>query len=51
MAQQDYFTFCDDKGVEDSTNSTLEDGGGIAEVPEETTESDVARQTALEWME
>ena len=33
-----------DKGVEDSTNSTLEDGGGFTEVLEEWTESDVARR-------
>ena len=30
-----------DKGVEDSTNGTLEDEGGFVEVPEETTESNV----------
>ena len=30
-----------DKGVEESTNGTLEDEGGFMEVSEETTESDV----------
>ena len=38
-----------DKGVEDSMDGTVKDGGGFSEVLEETTESDVTWRTTQRW--